>query len=111
MVARNDAGGSAGYSSKGGRKPPPAGTEQERFVKACAEIAHVLIEEHDNPNPEGKNINLNVLRGQIAKKHRLKTVPPLTAIIAAIPEHYKKHITPKLLAKPISMVPDSKGDA
>jgi hypothetical protein len=28
-------------------------------------------------------------------------MPPLTAIIAAVPEHYKKYILPKLVAKPI----------
>lgn len=39
----------------------------------------------------------------MSKKHQLSNIPPLTAIIAAIPEHYKKYIMPKLLAKPISM--------
>jgi elongator complex protein 3 len=43
----------------------------------------------------------------MSKKHRLNNIPPLTAIIAAIPEHYKKYILPKLIAKPISAFPDS----
>jgi len=48
-----------------------------------------------------KDLNLNSLRGQMAKKHRLSSQPPLTAIIAAIPENYKKYLLPKLMAKPI----------
>ncbi|KAA8567511.1 hypothetical protein EYC84_007987 [Monilinia fructicola] len=37
----------------------------------------------------------------MSKRHKLSNIPPLTAIIAAIPEHYKKYILPKLIAKPI----------
>jgi hypothetical protein len=33
-------------------------------------------------------LNLNSLRSKFSKKHRLSNIPPLTAIIAAIPEHY-----------------------
>jgi elongator complex protein 3 len=83
-------------------KLPP---ENERFMRACSDIANALIQEfesqRDVTKPK-KDINLNKVRGQMAKKHSLSTQPPLTAIIAAVPEHYKKYILPKLIAKPIS---------
>lgn len=78
--------------------------ENERYMSACAEIVNTLIQEHDAQYDESKpkkDINLNKLRGQMAKKHRLSNQPPLTAIISAVPEHYKKYILPKLIAKPI----------
>lgn len=85
---------------KGVKLPP----ENERFMRACADIASALIQDYeeqaDGSKPR-KDLNLNALRGQIAKKHYLSTQPPLTAIIAAVPEHYKKYILPKLIAKPI----------
>lgn len=82
-------------------KLPP---ENERFMRACSDIASALIQDHEaqqNSSEPKRDINLNSLRGQMAKKHRLSTQPPLTAIIAAVPEHYKKYILPKLIAKPI----------
>ncbi|KAJ9643109.1 Elongator subunit [Coniosporium apollinis] len=82
-------------------KLPP---ENERYMRACADIASALIQDYeaqlDGSKPK-KDLNLNALRGQIAKKHYLSTQPPLTAIIAAVPEHHKKYILPKLIAKPI----------
>jgi len=82
-------------------KLPP---ENERYMRACADIASALIQDHEaqsDGSKQKKDLNLNALRGQIAKKHYLATQPPLTAIIAAVPEHYKKYILPKLIAKPI----------
>ncbi|KAI9862898.1 MAG: Elongator subunit [Trichoglossum hirsutum] len=78
--------------------------ENERFLRACSDIASALIQDHEAQNDSSKpkkDINLNTLRTQISKKHRLTSMPPLTAIIAAIPEHYKKYLLPKLIAKPI----------
>ena len=78
--------------------------ENERFLRACSDIASALIQDHEAQNDSSKpkrDINLNTLRTQISKRHRLTNMPPLTAIIAAIPEHYKKYILPKLIAKPI----------
>lgn len=85
-------------------KLPP---ENERFMRACADIASALIQDYESQSDGSKlkkDINLNNLRGQMAKKHFLSTQPPLTAIIAAVPEHYKKYILPKLIAKPISKI-------
>lgn len=77
--------------------------ESERFLRCCADVANALIEDHEatKNGKTGRDINLNSLRSKFAKKHKLANIPPLTAIIAAIPEHYKKYIMPKLIAKPI----------
>ena len=78
--------------------------EAERAMQACSEIASALIQEYESLQDDGaprRDINLNSLRGQVSKKHKLSYQPPLTAIIAAVPEHYKKYILPKLIAKPI----------
>ncbi|KAM5456305.1 Elongator subunit [Microsporum audouinii] len=83
-------------------KLPP---ENERYMRACSDIANALIQDYEaqrDDKKSKKDINLNKLRGIIAKKHYLSNLPPLTAIIAAVPEHYKKYILPKLIAKPIS---------
>ena len=79
--------------------------ENERYMRACADIANALVEDHEETVQTGKrkDINLNSLRGRIAKKHYLSAQPPLTAIIAAVPEQYKKYILPKLIAKPIRL--------
>lgn len=85
---------------KGHNLPP----ENERFMRACSDIASALIQDYESQQDDGvpkKDLNLNSLRGQMAKKHRLSNQPALTAIIAAVPEHYKKYILPKLIAKPI----------
>lgn len=87
------------------KKTADALTESERFLRCCADVANALIEDHEasKDGRTSRDINLNSLRFKIAKKHKLANIPPLTAIIAAIPEHYKKYILPKLIAKPISM--------
>ena len=80
--------------------------ENERFLRCCADVANALIEDYEaaakNPSRPRGDINLNGLRSRFAKKHKIGSMPPLTAIIAAVPEHYKKYILPKLVAKPIS---------
>ncbi len=90
------------------RKPknPNLPPENERFLRACSDIVSVLIQDHEaqqDPSKPKKDVNLNALRSKMSKKHQLSNMPPLTAIIAAIPEHYKKYILPKLIAKPIRM--------
>ena len=82
-------------------KLPP---ENERYMRACSDIASALIQDYEaqqNHNGPKQDLNLNTLISQRAKKHRLSNQPPLTAIIAAVPEHYKKYILPNLRAKPI----------
>jgi elongator complex protein 3 len=88
------------------RKPKDANLppENERFIRCCSDIASFLVQEHEasqDPTKPKKDINLNSLRSKMSKKHKLSNIPPLTAIIAAIPEHFKKYILPRLIAKPI----------
>ena len=86
--------------SKNEKLPP----ENERYMRACSDIASALIQDYEaqqNDNGPKKDLNLNTLISQMAKKYRLSNQPPLTAIIAAVPEHYKKYILPNLRAKPI----------
>lgn len=95
------------------RKPkdPNQPPENERFLRACSDIASALVQDHESqqdPTAPKRDINLNSLRAKMSKRHKLSNMPPLTAIIAAIPEHYKKYILPKLIAKPISMCPVSR---
>lgn len=96
-------------TSKKGAKPKNIRhvPESERFMAACSDIANALIQEYesqrDSTKPK-KDVNLNKLRGTMSKKHSLASQPPLTAIIAAVPENYKKYILPKLIAKPIRML-------
>lgn len=92
-------------AATGKKKGADVAPESERFLRCCADVANALIEDHEaskNGRP-GRDINLNSLRSKMAKKHKLANIPPLTAIIAAIPEHYKKYILHKLIAKPIRM--------
>jgi elongator complex protein 3 len=85
---------------KGVKLPP----ENERYMRACADVASALVEDYESQldgKKLKKDLNLNTLRNNIAKKHFLSNTPPLTAIINAVPEHYKKYILPRLIAKPI----------
>lgn len=85
--------------------------ESERFLRCCADVASAIIEDHEatKGGRPPRDINLNSLRSRLAKKHRLANIPPLTAIIAAIPEYYKKYILTKLIAKPIRRFPCRRG--
>jgi elongator complex protein 3 len=98
----------AAPTAGGRKKNATLAPENERFLRCCADIANVLIEDHEaskDPKNPRRDINLNGLRTKLARKHKLANIPPLTAIIAAVPEHYKKYIMPKLIAKPIRVSP------
>ena len=91
-------------SKKVSKKNAKLVPENERYMRACSDIANALIQEYESQRDSSqprKDINLNKLRANFARKHALASQPPLTAIIAAVPEHYKKYILPKLIAKPI----------
>jgi elongator complex protein 3 len=69
----------------------------ESMIRCCAEIVKVLSEAHD----EGKDVSLNAVRSKVAKKHKLKQVPRLVDIIAAVPPELADILIPKLKAKPV----------
>jgi elongator complex protein 3 len=51
---------------------------------------------------EGRDVSLNAVRAQVAKKNKLSKSPRLVDIIAAVPEGpMKEKLLPKLKAKPI----------
>lgn len=89
--------------SRSRKKQSQLAPESERFLRCCADVAKALIDHHEavQDGQPARDVNLNALRAKLAKKHKLANIPPLTAIIAAVPEHYKKYILPKLIAKPI----------
>ncbi|KAI5790092.1 hypothetical protein EDC01DRAFT_657315 [Geopyxis carbonaria] len=96
IMSKHNANGS-GFN---GKKTVNLASERERFMQACADIARQLIQDHEESDGS-KITNLNSLRGQVSKKFQLKSIPPLTAILAAVPEHYKKYIGYKLIQKPV----------
>lgn len=78
--------------------------ESQRFMLACQDVANALVQDYESTrDADGpkKDINLNSLRGQISRKYKLSQQPPLTAILASVPEQYKKYLLPKLIAKPV----------
>ena len=85
-------------------KNEPLRPESERYMSCCQDIANALIQDYEASHDDTKtkkDVNLNSLRSKMAKKHKLSQQPPLTAIIAAVPEAYKNVLLPKLMAKPV----------
>lgn len=76
-----------------------AGSHHERLMKACGEIVQELIESYDSGKIE--DINLNGVKIRASKKYKLSSQPRLMDIIAAIPDHYRKYLVPRLKAKPV----------
>uniref|UniRef100_A0A7E4UMI1 Elongator complex protein 3 n=1 Tax=Panagrellus redivivus TaxID=6233 RepID=A0A7E4UMI1_PANRE len=74
-----------------------AGNEKELLARVVHEIVAELIK----AQKEGKDVNLNRLKCQIAQKHGVTSQPKLVDIIAAVPNDYKDLLVPKLKAKPV----------
>lgn len=72
-------------------------SREERTVVTIAEIIQELLIAHK----EGRDVNLNKLKTQIASKYGLETSPRLVDIIASVPQESRKILYPKLKAKPI----------
>uniref|UniRef100_A0AC35TXM0 Elongator complex protein 3 n=1 Tax=Rhabditophanes sp. KR3021 TaxID=114890 RepID=A0AC35TXM0_9BILA len=72
-------------------------SEREGIQRSVNDIVNALIQAHK----AGKDINLNRLKCDVAKKYCLKSQPKLIDIIAAVPSEYKDTLVPKLKAKPI----------
>ncbi|RKP26959.1 elongator complex protein 3, partial [Syncephalis pseudoplumigaleata] len=69
----------------------------ERLVRTCAEIVAELVDAVE----QGRDVNLNGLRLNYARKNKLGNVPKLVDIIAAIPDQHRATLLPRLKAKPI----------
>eukprot|EP01098_Paradermamoeba_levis_P014356 TRINITY_DN6825_c0_g1_i1.p1 TRINITY_DN6825_c0_g1~~TRINITY_DN6825_c0_g1_i1.p1 ORF type:complete len:569 (-),score=148.90 TRINITY_DN6825_c0_g1_i1:70-1776(-) len=72
-------------------------TSSSTKVKVITEIVNQLIEAHN----EGREVNLLKLKTQVCNKCHMTDQPKTVDIIAAIPEHYKKAILPKIKTKPV----------
>mgnify|MGYP003573128746 CR=1 FL=1 len=70
---------------------------QSYYVNAIAEIVTSLIAAYEAQVP----INLNKIKVEMAKKHKLAYIPKLVDIIAAIPANHKSQLLPYVKAKPI----------
>ncbi|KAI8593596.1 hypothetical protein BDZ88DRAFT_492867 [Geranomyces variabilis] len=67
------------------------------LLQSCSEIVSELI----SSIKAGKDVNLNAVKGRVARKHKLRSQPRLVDIIAAIPEQHKAMLLPRLRAKPV----------
>ncbi|XP_074471935.1 elongator complex protein 3 [Sebastes fasciatus] len=69
----------------------------ELMMMTIADVIKQLVEAHE----EGKDINLNKVKTKTSAKYGLEAQPRLVDIIAAVPQHYRRALVPKLKAKPI----------
>lgn len=79
------------------RKKVPGASRAELMMLTISEIVNQLIEAHN----KGEDANLNKIKSRAASKYGLASQPRLVDIIAAVPASYKKHLLPKLKAKPV----------
>uniref|UniRef100_A0A0N4ZSZ8 Elongator complex protein 3 n=1 Tax=Parastrongyloides trichosuri TaxID=131310 RepID=A0A0N4ZSZ8_PARTI len=73
------------------------GDQKELLTRSIHDIVNHLVQAHKN----NKDVNLNRLKSDIARKYSLKSQPKLIDIIAAVPPDYRDVLVPKLRAKPI----------
>jgi elongator complex protein 3 len=72
-------------------------SQRELMARSVNHIVAELITAHK----EGKDVNLNRLKCEIASKFGMSNQPKLVDIIAAVPPDYKDILVPKLKAKPV----------
>lgn len=72
-------------------------TEAEKRQNVLKDLISAMVDAHETK----QNIDLNQLRCKISSFYRLKKLPTLVEIIAAVPQQYKTLLLPKLRAKPI----------
>eukprot|EP00729_Bicosta_minor_P001806 gene1806-8139_t len=75
----------------------PKLSHAEQLARCVSDIVAALIVAHE----EGKDINLNKLKSDTSKKHKCRSQPRLTDIIAAVPNTHRKALLPKLKCKPV----------
>ena len=76
---------------------PAAAAAPNNVDRCVSDIVAALIVAHE----EGKDINLNKLKSDTSKKHKCRSQPRLTDIIAAVPNTHRKALLPKLKCKPV----------
>jgi len=68
-----------------------------KYSLAIAEIVSSLIKAYES----GSVLNFTDLKNKVAKKRKLKGIPKVVDVLAALPEKYKKDLTPYLKTKPV----------
>lgn len=74
-----------------------AAAEASLLMKTISEIVAHMIQAHNN----GKNFDIEKLKGHYSEKNGLPRQPKTMEVIAAVPEEYRKYILPRIKAKPI----------
>lgn len=64
---------------------------------AIAEIVSALIKAYES----GTTLNFTELKNKVAKKRKLKGIPKVVDVLGALPEKYRKELTPYLKTKPV----------
>ena len=72
-------------------------SEDEARTLAIGELVSKLV----SNVKAGKNVNLNALVKQVGLKYKLKRIPKLVEIIAALPDEHRSELLPQLRAKPV----------
>ena len=66
-------------------------------IRTITEIVSQLIKSYD----KGEPVNLTKLKSRIAAKYKMKGMPKIVDILAALPDSHKEKLTPFLKGKPI----------
>jgi elongator complex protein 3 len=67
------------------------------MIKTISEIVAQLIQAYD----KNEKINLTKLKTKVSSKNKLKSMPKIVDILAAIPDSHKDKLNPILKGKPI----------
>jgi elongator complex protein 3 len=67
------------------------------MIKTITEIVQQLIQAYDR----GEKINLTKLKTKVSQKYKLRGMPKIVDILAALPESHKDKLTPLLKGKPV----------
>lgn len=82
---------------KGGKPNVSSSDEHQIQIRTITEIVSLLIASYDRGEP----INLTKLKTRVSQKYKLKGMPKIVDILAALPESHKDKLTPFLKGKPV----------
>ena len=82
---------------KGGKPNISSSDEHQIQIRTITEIVSLLIASYDRGEP----INLTKLKTRVSQKYKLKGMPKIVDILAALPESHKDKLTPFLKGKPV----------
>eukprot|EP00039_Didymoeca_costata_P031822 m.36217 g.36217 ORF g.36217 m.36217 type:complete len:561 (+) comp9051_c0_seq1:164-1846(+) len=83
--------------TKSGKRPKEQVSQSELLARCVTDIVAALVVAHE----QRRDVNLNALKTEMAKRHKSQRTPKLTDIIAALPQTHKKALLPKLRCKPV----------